>query len=294
MKITEPKVELWRQGDAKTHVVKCARVCYRRDKGNDDKTYEHLLNAKHYSVFRHETVYSIIPNNTNKWMIENNLHDYVRCPYIDWRTINNSSYIVTNGNFMLDLKVSNPTLYNLINKYKVDSVMFENNEFAFKYLMRYTFCITTQISTSRELNRVSPNNISEQSTRYVYEDGTICRPHWLEGYDISQTLHGKYLIYKDGKEDDDINHKVLTFINSCDNSFKNYKYLIDAGLSRQDARGVLPLDTATRCVYTYTINEWRRIIDLRYYGTTGKPHSNAKLIAGMIREQLMELGHEFR
>lgn len=35
--------------------------------------------------------------------------------------------------------------------------------------MRYTFRVTTQISTSRELNRVSPNNIAEQSTRYVYE-----------------------------------------------------------------------------------------------------------------------------
>lgn len=28
-------------------------------------------------------------------------------------------------------------------------------------MMRYTFCVDTQISTSRELNRVSPNNIAE-------------------------------------------------------------------------------------------------------------------------------------
>lgn len=32
-------------------------------------------------------------------------------------------------------------------------------------MMRYTFCVDTQISTSRELNRVSPNNIAEKSTR---------------------------------------------------------------------------------------------------------------------------------
>jgi thymidylate synthase ThyX len=42
-------------------------------------------------------------------------------------------------------------------------------------MMRYTFCVDTQISTSRELNRVSPNSIAEKSTRYVYEDGSICR-----------------------------------------------------------------------------------------------------------------------
>lgn len=34
-------------------------------------------------------------------------------------------------------------------------------------MMRYTFCVDTQISTSRELNRVSPNNIAEMSTRYI-------------------------------------------------------------------------------------------------------------------------------
>lgn len=30
------------------------------------------------------------------------------------------------------------------------------------------------------------------------------------------------------------------------------------------------------------------------YGTTGKPHPNAKIIAGMIRNNLMELGYDFR
>lgn len=35
-------------------------------------------------------------------------------------------------------------------------------------------------------------------------------------------------------------------------------------------------------------------IDLRYYGTTSKPHPNAKIIAGMIRNNLMELGYDFR
>lgn len=32
MKIIEPKVELWQQGDdAKAHVARCARVCYGRE-----------------------------------------------------------------------------------------------------------------------------------------------------------------------------------------------------------------------------------------------------------------------
>lgn len=32
MKIIEPKVELWQQGDdSKAHVARCARVCYGRE-----------------------------------------------------------------------------------------------------------------------------------------------------------------------------------------------------------------------------------------------------------------------
>ena len=48
---------------------------------------------------------------------------------------------------------------------------------------RYTFVVTTQISTSRELNRTSPNNIMEQSTRYVNfysKGGAICQPWWFD------------------------------------------------------------------------------------------------------------------
>lgn len=31
-----------------------------------------------------------------------------------------------------------------------------------------------------------------------------------------------------------------------------------------------------------------------YYGTTGTPHPNCIIIAGMIRNNLMELGYDFR
>ena len=57
---------------------------------------------------------------------------------------------------------------------------------------------------------------------------------------------------------------------------------------RQDARGILPLDTATKCVYTYSVEEWRHIIDLRYYGTTGKPHPQMKEIANLIRLDMIK------
>lgn len=288
MKIIEPKVELWEQGnDSKAHVARCARVCYGRETGNDEATIKRLINDEHWSMFRHGTYY-MIANDSDK-TLETIIINYANTIGFSYRYEKHVYYITVNGNWVLDHK----TQFGYLSKYIVPIEYFRNTEIGF-HMMRYTFCVDTQISTSRELNRVSPNNIAEKSTRYVYEDGSICRPHWLNGYDIFKDIASHYIVYKDREPDTDINHKVLTYIQSCDNSFTNYKYLVESGLHRQDARGVLPLDTATRCVYTYSLKEWRAIIDLRYYGTTGKPHPNAKLIAGMIRNNLMELGYDFR
>lgn len=288
MKIIEPKVELWQQGDdSKAHVARCARVCYGRTSGNDEATIKRLINDEHWSMFRHGTYY-IIANDSDK-TLETIVINYANTIGFSYHYEKHVYYITVNGNWVLDHK----TQFGYLSKYIVPIEDFCNTEIGF-HMMRYTFCVDTQISTSRELNRVSPNNIAEKSTRYVYEDGSICRPHWLNGYDIFKNIASHYIVYKDRELDADINHKVLTYIQSCDNSFTNYKYLVESGLHRQDARGVLPLDTATRCVYTYSLKEWRAIIDLRYYGTTGKPHPNAKLIAGMIRNNLIELGYDFR
>lgn len=288
MKIIEPKVELWQQGDDfKAHVARCARVCYGRETGNDEATIKRLINDGHWSMFRHGTYY-MIANDSDK-TLETIIINYANTIGFSYHYEKHVYYITVNGNWVLDHK----TQFGYLSKYIVPIEDFRNTEIGF-HMMRYTFCVDTQISTSRELNRVSPNNIAEKSTRYVYEDGSICRPHWLNGYDIFKNIASHYIVYKDREPDTDINHKVLTYIQSCDNSFTNYKYLVESGLHRQDARGVLPLDTATRCVYTYSLKEWRAIIDLRYYGTTGKPHPNAKLIAGMIRNNLMELGYDFK
>lgn len=287
MKIIEPKVELWQQGgDAKAHVARCARVCYGREIGNDQATIKRLIDSEHWSMFRHGTYY-IIANDSDK-TLETIVINYANTIGFSYHYEKHVYYITVNGNWVLDHK----TPFGHISKYIVPIEDFRNTEIGF-HMMRYTFCVDTQISTSRELNRVSPNSIAEKSTRYVYEDGTICRPHWMS--DEIATHFNEEPLFADWIDDNIEHQKAYHYISSCNDSFFNYKALIDGfGMHRQDARGVLPLDTATRCVYTYSINEWRHIIDLRYYGITGKPHPNAKIIAGMIRNNLMELGYDFR
>ncbi|WP_302587645.1 FAD-dependent thymidylate synthase [Paraprevotella clara] len=278
MKIIEPSVEYWKQGDnVKAHVAKCARVCYGKESGNDDVTINTLLKKHHWSMFRHESVYAIIP------VHERELKDYpllvLSNPYIKTHTYNGNVYVATNGQFILDKLY--PKFIELINMYRVTEDEFSNTEFGFD-MMRYTFCVITQISTSRELNRVSPNNISEQSTRYVYENGSICRPYWVSTIEAEMFNKDNNVNLDDGIE---------LFLSECNNSFNTYKFLIDQyNFSRQDARGVLPFDTATKCVYTYSIDEWRHIIKLR---TDKAAHPNAQIIANMIKKELEGLGYEF-
>lgn len=290
MKIIQPKVELWQQGEDKVaHVARCARICYKKETGNDSALYGSLERRNHLSMYRHETYYAAVPTYKKDSIIWQCLAGYMHCPYIKWVTYKNNTYIITNGNFIRDIVKDNPVLFHMIYDNQITSEKAEQIEPIWEHFMRYTFCVVTQISTSRELNRVNPNNIAEQSTRYVYEDGTICKPHWMTDEEVD------YLNNEPIFEEWCNSHKKASiFRDSCNDSFNKYKLLVDIGMQRQDARGVLPIDTATKCAYTYSIDEWRAIINLRYYGTTGAPHPNAKIVADMIRQQLMDLGYVFK
>lgn len=280
MKIIEPKVELWKQGDdVKAHVARCARVCYGRENGNDEATVKRLLDSKHWSMFRHIT-YHIIANDSDK-DLENLIINYANTIGFSYHYEKHIYYITVNGNWALDHKVP----FGYLSKYIVPIEDFCNTEIGF-HMMRYTFCVDTQISTSRELNRVSPNSIAEMSTRYVYADGSICRPHWISKKEAE-------LFNNDNNVD--LDEAMNVYLNGCKRDFEEYKILVDKyKIHRQDARGVLPLDTATRCIYTYSINEWFKIISKRVYNTTGKSHPNATIICKLIEQELNELGYEIK
>lgn len=283
MKIIEPKVELWQQGgDAKAHVARCARVCYGREIGNDQATIKRLIDSEHWSMFRHGTYY-IIANDSDK-TLETIVINYANTIGFSYHYEKHVYYITVNGNWVLDHK----TQFGYLSKYIVPIEDFCNTEIGF-HMMRYTFCVDTQISTSRELNRVSPNSIAEKSTRYVYEDGNICRPYWMTDEEVD------YLNNEPIFEEWCNSHKKASiYRDSCNDSFNKYKLLVDIGMHRQDARGVLPLDTATRCVYTYSIDEWFDIIRKRVYNTTGKAHPNATIICKLIEQELNGLGYEVK
>lgn len=274
MILIEPKVELLKEDNFYSHVANCARVCYASNNNSnisDEQFCKNILIANnHLSMFRHATIYcKYNKNDWNRYTVDT-FHLAQNINVIDLGDL----YVIMNGQSYLEFKRNNIAENLKIDNHIVKDLPNELNEYK-----RFTFKVTTQISTSRELNRVSPNNIAERSTRYCnYSKDKfnnqicICKPYYYDNLEIADQL---------------------AFINRMSEYEGNYLNRINRGWKPEDAREFLPLCTATEVIYTYNVKEWRRIIDLRYYGTTGKPHPNAKIIAGLIRDRLIYLGYKF-
>lgn len=279
MLIVNPSVELLSKGDnSVSFVAKCARVCYDRESGNDERTYNNLIKSEHFSVFRHASYYAIVPVDDIGYGLNDILQQMcdIRHIGIDAERGDACICVAYNGNFALDY----PEFHQEMQPYLVSPEEFAKHA---PELMRYTFRCITQDSIAKELNRVSPNNITEMSTRYVdLENGAICKPHWMSEEDADKWNNGDGCYLPIG---------MFNYLISCESSFTTYRDLIkNYRFKREDARGALPKDTATKVFYTYNLREWRHIIDLR---TSERAHPNARIIANMIKDELVKLGYEF-
>lgn len=311
MKIVKPQVvELTYDKDtAVSHIARCARICTGHsltggltESEKDARTVDNLIKSNHNSVFRHWVHYIKFRNDIFPEVYR--IAQFIQnAPQVQLRNTGYLTLMTFNHNVVIDY----PLYCNELLKFEVSLEEFVNTEYA-EDLRCFTFACRTQISTSRELNRVSPNAIVERSTRYV-EEGTLCEPHWFYSpyeeysyqYDYEYKCH-----YFLGKGDDSwhpfanflivLNKynqpQLQRYLLNAYESFNSYNALINEKMAKEDARGLLPLDTMTIVIYTYSLAEWRRIIDNRYYGITGRPHPNAKIIAGGIKKAINEYGYE--
>lgn len=270
MELIEPEVKLLSELGItpESHIARCARVCYSREykepnQEADKKMVEGLIKRGHLSMLRHASMY---------------LGHIEDIPQLLAMRIANSSY----WNFNEEYASTNLQEFMQSGVEKEPVTVIDKKQFledCAKHprlfeLYRLTFCITTQISTSRELNRVSPNNIAERSTRFcTQKDGLeIVKPWWWDG--------------------DDTGINTLLYEEAVHQAELNYQGMINYGLKPEDARGVLPLDTATKVIYTYSIKEWKHILDLRLYDKTGKAHPNCHVVMQMVKEQINSFAKE--
>lgn len=265
MKIIEPKVESWLQNSVIEHVARCARVCYASDKTTDNhKMCKNLWKNNHRSMFRHAGVYYIIPK---KLQISEKAYIGATVKLVGY-----NYYVSTND------QCAREYWDKLYMKYRIPiSKAFENNIFKKYKMLRFTLCIETGIDITREFNRKSPNNIAEQSTRYVDFIKKLGirfkKCHWMPKCNLYRTILYKFML------------------KSCEWFYKIARSKYGLNLPAQDARFILPLDTMSKVVYTYTVAEWEYIVNMRLWDWTGKAHPDAKVIGQLIYNELKKLGY---
>lgn len=265
MQILEPKVELWLEDNKYSHIARCARVCYASDKTSDnEKMCNALWKNKHRSMFRHAGVYYIIPER-----LQLDKRAYIGAVV---RLHNNEYFVSTNEQCAREYWDKRYA------KYRYTPAQAENiEEFHIYKMLRYTLVIETGIDITREFNRKSPNNIAEQSTRYVDFNKKlgICfkQCHWMYNMSI-----WKYCLTR-------------IMLKTAEWFYKIARSKYGLNLPPQDARFILPLDTMSKVVYTYTVAEWEYIVNMRLWDWTGKAHPDAKIIGQLIYDKLVKLGY---
>lgn len=248
-------------------VARAARICYASDKTTDDKKLcESLIKSGHFSPFEHAIIY-----------VPFNIREYRSFPL---QNMINSKYAIIKSNcpiFALNGRLIIENI--LIDKYLPIQTLDKFLEFLKRFELDThlfkSFIVDTSIGCTREMNRHHDNfYICEQSTRYCNfskdkfgGEISVNEPYWFDDEEYYNKMfpHWDYSIQV---------------------AEKQYLDALKAGVPTDIARGILPLDTHTRVIYTSTIEEWNHIIDLRLKGITGKPHGDIMIVAKQIKDKI--------
>ena len=276
------------------HIEKAARVCYKSEdkicEGSARKMVDFLISRKHYSPLEHGTIYMQMNASPAGDPYDRYLHN----PYSKVNLHNGWAYITTNVRVLIENDWMNDLNF-----------MCEPTKY---HVKRVSVKLKCSIGVTREANRHRVNSICEQSTRYCNysldkfnNEISFILPEWvikrtketsktydpLTGYDRSYLLEMPIL-------EAVTNHMVCedraisNWIESLKKSELDYFYLLsdECGLRPQEARGVLPLDTASEVMYTAFVSDWKHFFKLR---CDNAAHPDIRVLAQAIEEEFKEL-----
>lgn len=84
--------------------------------------------------------------------------------------------------------------------------------------------------------------------------------------------------------EDDIDDEAADWVYDMALAEHSYFRALGRGWAPEEARCYLNNATATRILVTANMREWRHIFNLRFHGTTGRPHPEIKEVIGMVHE----------
>lgn len=295
MRLTKPSVEIWDQEEGLNGVYKsierAGRICYKSsDKITEDSAepfVDRMIKSLHHSMLEQGTVYLTIPREDTNYHIY--LSKYRDNPYSECRVAQTlegipvgSLYISTNYRVIIEHDWTDDL------KYLCKPTKFHEK--------RISVHFTLDRAVSMEVLRHRKFSFAQESTRYCdysknkfNNEITYIIPIWL---DVPETEYGTLLTPKDIQFKEYTNLSEKEFINHLLDSEYRYFNLLKLGWTPQQARQVLPNALKTELVMTGFISDWKHFIDLRYRGTTGKPHPDAFYLAEKLYNLFKEKGIE--
>lgn len=310
IKVINQNVEVWRQEGYTLdaiwrHIARCARVCYQstpKYTGEDDYSFlvrtlfrgdePKDINTKdlvkyHLSVCEHATVHLKYPLIVSQAAAR--VSRFIHNPYSRVRECDGCVYVTTNMRVLIE------------HHWMKELEFIDTTPNCLHYNERTTLNFTTDIGTSRELNRHRRHSISEESTRYCKYTAdkfggniTVAKLPWIDyKNDESEETNYENGFYSDKElynEDSNILNEHFAdgwsaidwFLYGLQIANLVYSKCIQLGWTAQQAREILPLNTKTQVVHTAFVKDWQHFIDLRSNGVSGVPHPMIKELADKV------------
>lgn len=283
MKLIKPSFEIMEQQPGEVgmlkHIETCGRVAWKSEERTTEDSYvkfvDMLKGVNHGSVLEHGTVYLYLsPENaiTGYKYRDNQYSKYVEIREREKPVPILHKYITTNYRVL----VENNWLDDL--KYQCEPTEFHEKRVTVKFICT--------IGISREFNRHRVHSITEQSTRYCNyskdkfgNEVTFIIPCWLNIPNSSTyTPQEIGLLHK---EED-----IQLYLHGLSHSEFYYFNLLEQGWKPQQAREVLPLNTATELIHTAFVSDWKHFFSLR---TATGAHPQAQELAKPLEDEFKRL-----
>lgn len=293
MKLIESKAEYIPQAEGIDGIYKqielAGRTCYKsEDKITEDSAksfVERMIKSNHTAMLEHGTVYLKIERpldeNSMTCLSKYNYNKYSKCfeTYDLAQNIRKTS-VTTNFRVIVENNWYDDLVY-----------LCEPTEL---HERRYTFRFTTDRGVSHELVRHRVFSFAQESTRYCNYSNkkyggeiTFIIPSWFQPLKEEGNYEGEI---RDGSNRIVLGGKTFQ-LSSVQDFYERYMYsrlaeienayfhFLKHGYTPQQARAVLPNATKTEICMTGFASDWRYFFDLRYFGKTGAPHPDMKILA---------------
>jgi thymidylate synthase (FAD) len=286
-------------------IESAARTCYRSEgftkydeEGNSITAKEFVERIvktyKHESVAEHGTVYLLIKKSVTPG------DDDVQSIIDFYQTNQFSKVVAMDGGLHYYYYIT--TNYRVIIENKREHDLQYWSEPTMYHPQRYTVRIFTDRGVSAEANRHRSNSPTERSTRFVNygHDGaiTVQVPGEIDDREIVTTTNewgGPEYAFRSmctalGDEKDNMFGPVDAWIFANSACEWAYLRLLGLGWKPQQARRILPMDVETELVITAWSEDWAKFFGWRYFGFTGTPHPDIKVVTADIMNEFVANG----